>query len=103
MSAFVWNTASGTAITLSSSGSSSGAEYEGIAVAALEVWCCQFSAVVNEKTVLLSYAPADGLDPAEYKPISVISYRSSVGSSAVRTILFNPDSLTNPLEDMGTL
>ena len=52
---------------------------------------------------MLSYAPADGLDPAEYSPTSDISYLSSVGSSAVNTILLTPFSLTNPLEETGTL
>jgi DNA-directed RNA polymerase beta subunit len=60
------------------------------------------SGKLESNTVLLSYAPADGLDPAEYIPISDISYLSSVGSSAVRTILSTPSSFTKPLEDIGT-
>ena len=88
---------------LSSSGSSNGEDMVGIAVADDIVWYCQFSVFVNAKIFLLSYAPADGLDPAENIPTSDISYLSSVGSSAVNTILFIPSSFTNPLEDIGTL
>ena len=73
-----------------------------IATADADVTYCQFSVCVNAKTVLLSYAPAEGLEPAEYIPISDISYLSSVGSSAVRTILSTPSSFTKPLEDIGT-
>ena len=67
------------------------------------MWYSQPSADVKENTVLLSFAPAEGFDPAEYKPTSVISYLSSVGSSAVSTILSIPSSFTKPLEDIGTL
>ena len=88
---------------LSSSGSSNGEDIDGIAIADDAVWYCQFSVLVNAKIFLLSYAPADGLDPAENIPTSDISYLSSVGSSAVNTILFIPDSFTNPLEDIGIL
>ena len=72
MSAFVWNTGSATAITLSSSGSSSGDVYVGICETDASEWYCQFSPCVKENTVLLSKDPADGLDPAEYIPTSVI-------------------------------
>ena len=77
--------------------------YVGIAETDASEWYCQFSPCVKEKTVLLSNEPADGLDPAEYIPTSVISYLSSVGSSAVKTIFDIPPSFTKPLEDIGTL
>ena len=63
----------------------------------------QFSVSAKAEIVLLSYAPAFEFEPAENTPTSEISYRSSVGSSPVKIILFKPSSLIYPLEDIGTL
>ena len=50
-------------------------------------WYSQFSVLLNEYKTLLSVGPAVGLAPAEKIPSSVISYLSSVGSCAVKTML----------------